>query len=205
MWQSLLGSVVSNPSFFNNINPTSPTYTSDKGLSGLSISGLKDWGVKNTTGNILGGGTTKSAPSSGTSGVLPTSEGSGSSWMPLLSSALQAGLSSLGTPSPMGGGSSAGPSTVVQSQNVSQSSPVSVTNILGREFAGGVSQTGDFDVFTAISDVFKIRDAQIAANTPQVTGGVPLSFQSSSGMNWTPILIIGGGIALLALLMKKGK
>ena len=100
------------------------------------------------------------------------------------------------------GGSPSAPSTVIQSQNVNQDNTIAINNILGREFAGGVSSDGQFDVMTAIGDVFKIRDVMNAQNAaPVVTGGAPMSFQQAS-TNWTPIVLIGGAVLALVLIMK---
>gem|GEM_PF-2922914 len=125
-----------------------------------------------------------------------------------LADAFAKGLGSLGIPG-LGGGSS-GPTNVTQSQNVSQATDVTVTNVLGgRAFGGGVDEAGNFDVFQTISDVFAIKAAQDAQAAGSVSEGsistpqIPVT--AKKPFNWTTILLIGGAGLGAYLLLNKNK
>lgn len=122
---------------------------------------------------------------------------------PGLGDALTLGLGSL-----FGGGkSTAAPMVVSQTQNVNQATQVDVQNVLGGQpFGGGVAADGSFDVFKALGDVFKIRDAMAAAQAGDtVVAGTSTVPTATAKTNWTPILLIGGGALALVLLMGRKK
>lgn len=125
------------------------------------------------------------------SGGAATGSGGG------LSDAFAAGLGALG----IGGGKS-GPTNVTQTQSVTQGSSVNVTNILGGRTFGNVDETGNFDTFQAISDVFAIKsamDANSAGAGLDIGGGAPAIVPQKS-TNYTPLILLAAGGGLLLLL-----
>lgn len=114
-----------------------------------------------------------------------------------LGDAFAAGLSTLG----LGGKST--PMNVTQSQSVTQGNSVNVTNVLGGRAFGGVDETGNFDTFQAISDVFAIKSAMDASQSSGgewVAGGASQIVPTQSGSNLTPLLLIAAGGGLLWLI-----
>lgn len=130
----------------------------------------------------------------------PSTTSSGGSGGGGLTDAFTSGLGSL---IPGFGGGKTGTTNVNQSQAVDQTTGVNVTNILGREFGGGVSADGNFDTALAIGDVFRIRDAMAAANVTQPAAGLsgPLTQEKT---NLMPFILIGLAAAAF-LLLKKGR
>lgn len=117
--------------------------------------------------------------------------------------AFSAGLKSIGIPI---GGSSSTPQTIVQEQNVSQGTSVNVSNVLGGQPFGSVDAEGNFDIFQAIADVYKIKDAQnTLTDQPVVTGGGALDLMQPATKNYLPLVLGIAALAAVFLLTKKGK
>lgn len=170
-------------------------------ITGGSFGG--GWGalIGGVVGGIGGLFSKKPAQETSPAAVLPA----GGSAMPSLTDALSLGLGSLGR-------SRGAPVNVNQSQNVDQATNINLTNIIGgREFGGTDLETGDFDVFKTISDVFAIQDAMKAAqvsgttaNTGAVTAAnAPATAAAKS--NLTNYLVIGALAVAGIYLFKKGK
>lgn len=114
-----------------------------------------------------------------------------------LSDAFAAGLSAIGL------GGKQQPVNVTQSQSVTQGTSVNVSNILGGKAFGGVDETGNFDTFQAISDVFAIKsamDASQAGGGEWVAGSAAEIVPTKSSSNLTPLLLIAAGGGLLWLI-----
>ena len=180
--------------------PYSTGQTGGKDMDWGSIFGGATGGA--ATGAVAGGpiGAGIGAVLGGLGGL---SDKGASGSMPGLGDALTLGLGSL-----FGGGKSAAtPMVITQTQNVNQATQVDVQNVLGRAFGGGVTEDGTFDVFKTLGDVFTLRDAMTAAATSgdTVVGGVSSVPTTTTKTNWTPIILIGGGVLALFLFMRKGK
>lgn len=124
----------------------------------------------------------------------PSSTGKGSG----LTDAFAAGLGSLGLP---GGGKSAAP--VSQTQVVDQNTSVNVSNVLGGKTFGGVTESGDFDTFQAISDVFKIRDAMSQNGQVAVASTTPAGILGEAPKDYRPLILIGAAALVALLLMRR--
>jgi len=150
---------------------------------GGAVGGAPGAAIGGTIGAIMGAFSKPSTASTSNGGLLD---------------AFSTGLKSIGIPGLSRGGSS-GP--VIQTQNVGQSTTVDVQNILGGQPFGGVTASGDFSEFQAITDVFKIQDALRAkdAAQPSVIAAAPAVAQS---VNYLPWVLVGVG-ALVLLYAKK--
>lgn len=116
---------------------------------------------------------------------------------PKLSDAFDLGLLSLFKPK--------GSTSVTQSQNVNQATQVEVSNIIGSNPFANADSQGNFDAYLALQQVFQIRDALAAGEAASsATGGKPMASFAKAPFNWTPIILIGGGMAIL-MIITKGK
>lgn len=172
---------------------------------------IMDWG--SLFGGAAGGAATGAVAGgpigAGIGGVLggigslfgsPSKTGT-SSGTPSLTDALTLGLGSL-----FGGSKQQQPMVVTQTQNVNQATQVDVQNVLGGlPFGGGVDSNGNFDVFQTLGDVFKIRDAMTSAQAGDTVVGGTSSVQTATAPNYTPLLLIGGGVLALVLLTGRKK
>ena len=115
-----------------------------------------------------------------------------------LQDALQSGIGSL-----FGSSSS---SRSVQEVNTTQYTGVNVENVLGgRKFGNYNEETGDFETFQAISDVFAIKAAQDQArlaSSASVPAGTQSQTNTAKPLNFTP-LIVAGGLALALILLRR--
>lgn len=114
-----------------------------------------------------------------------------------LNGALTSGLGSL-----FGSKSS---SSAVQTVNVGQSTDVNVSNVLGgRSFGNYDTETGDFDTFQALSDIYAIKAAQDQArlaNTP--TASATVEAKQTTPLNWMPLILVGALAGVLILTRSK--
>lgn len=98
-------------------------------------------------------------------------------------------------------------SSAVANQSVSttQATSVNVENVLGgRKFGNYDSETGDFDTFQAIADVFQIKSAQDMTLGPTSTTQAPQTQeQAKKPINFTPLIVVGGLAAVFILMRRK--
>jgi len=125
----------------------------------------------------------------------PSSTGKGSG----LTDAFAEGLGSLGIPG-IGGSQ---PMQVTQTQAVDQTTNVNVSNVLGGRTFGGVTESGDFDTFQAISDVFKIRDAMNQSGQPAVASTTPAEILNQAAQDYRPYILIGAAALAFFLIMRR--
>lgn len=134
-------------------------------------------------------------------GLLGSKGGSGSaSNGGGLTDALAAGLSSLGL------GSKTQPQNVTQVQSVTQGTSVNLTNVLGGRAFGNVDESGNFDTFQAISDVFAIKAYQDSARASEASSYVssaPAVVQDKK--DYTPLLLLAAGAGALYLIFGRKK
>jgi len=135
-------------------------------------------------GGLLGGGGKAARPGGSNAG---------------LGGALQSGIGSL-----FGSSSSNESNQVV---NTDQGTSVTVSNVLGGRPFGNFNQaTGEFDEFQALSDVFAIKEAQLAARLAE-EAKKPKDTASGTAdqgkkLNFAP-LAVAGGLALVFILMRR--
>lgn len=97
--------------------------------------------------------------------------------------------------------------TNVQTQTVNQDNAVNVSNIIGgRPFGGVDTETGEFDIFQTMADVFAIREAQKASIIAGPAAGAAAGAAKEEGQNISGLLLLAGGALLLVyFLTGKGK
>lgn len=123
-----------------------------------------------------------------------------------LQSALTSGVGSLFP----GGGKSTSSSVTNQTVTTNQGTSVNVQNILGgRPFGNYNAETGDFDTFQALSDVFAIKSAQDQARLAGSVIENAVKAQNSTTpttkkpLNFLPLIVVGGTAAAFFLLRRK--